>query len=116
MAKLGRLNEEKDHLRQEATQRPKKEDLPWCETQILDLLQVWDQADAYQRRPVRFSYRLVDVVKVPAKLSAKLSGLSCAWLRGNELASSMKWRASDEDVPPWPQDDAAVDPFSPSGC
>jgi hypothetical protein len=63
----------------------------------------------------RFSYRLVDVLNVPAKLSGKLSGLSCAWLRGNELASSMKWRASDDDVPPWPQDDAALDPFSPSG-
>jgi hypothetical protein len=40
MAKLGRLNEEKQRLRQEAKQRPKKEDLAWCEAQILDLLQV----------------------------------------------------------------------------
>jgi len=53
MAKLGRLNEEKQRLRQEAAQRPKGNDLSWCETQILDLLQVWDRADVAQRsRPV----------------------------------------------------------------
>jgi len=68
MAKLGRLNEEKQRLRQEATQRPKREDLAWCETQILDLLQVWDQADAKRRgRLVAAIFETLEVETTPSR-------------------------------------------------
>jgi hypothetical protein len=68
MAKLGRLNEGKQRLRQEATQRPKKEDLAWCETQILDLLQVWDQADSKQRgRLVAALFEALEVETTPSR-------------------------------------------------
>jgi hypothetical protein len=69
MGKLGRLNEEKRRLRQEATQRPKKEeDLAWCETQILDLLHVWDQADSKQRgRLVAALFEALEVETTPSR-------------------------------------------------
>jgi hypothetical protein len=69
MGKLGRLNEEKRRIRQEATQRPKKEEDPaWCETQILDLLHVWDQVDSKQRgRLVAAIFEALEVETIPSR-------------------------------------------------
>ncbi len=52
-------------------QRPKKDDLAWCETQILDLLQVWDQADTAQRS--RLVAAIFEALEVEARTGGEIA-------------------------------------------
>ena len=47
-AKRGRLNEEKQRLREQAAVHKDDTDLAWCRSQILEMLQIWDLAEGSQ--------------------------------------------------------------------